>query len=345
MKTPFALLMNDLHIDNDCCTDFRLNWNEALTICKERNIDEIIIGGDLWTSRASQALQTMLTVRECLAQAEKMGISVTIASGNHCKVDQCSTDSYNTIFCDMKGVEVVQHWAAYYLGDLLFVVFSHFPESGEFQKVFSEFEDSCLKADKIKKQNVILYLHEGIHGALGDMDLPDELPQDMFDGYFKVLVGHYHNRVRIKGTSIEYIGSSRQLSFGEDEDKGYTVLYEDGTTEFIKNKVNIRYETITLTYKQLQDGDYQLRDDSRYRYRLKLICTGEQMRTIDKKALIEGGFHKIVFSTEKTVASEIKDTEMEKKFDKVGIQREYVTFCDNKGIESRIGLSYLNKIN
>ena len=345
MKTPFALLMNDLHIDKDCCPDFRLNWNEALSVCRERGIDEIIIGGDLWTSRASQTLQVLLTVRECLAQSEKLGITVTIASGNHCKVDQKSTDSYNTIFSDMKGVEVVKQFAAYYLGNLMFVVCSYFSEDGEFQRVFKEFEDKCLKDIEIEKKDIILYLHEGIHGALGDMDLPNELPQEMFKDYRKVLVGHYHNRIRIKNTNIEYIGSSRQLSFGEDEEKGYTVLYEDGTTEFIKNKVNTRYETITLSYKQLQDGDYQLKKDSRYRYRLRLMCTGAEMQTIDRKALLDSGFHKIVFATERTVASEIKETDMEKKFDKAGIQKEYIDFCGNKGIESQLGLEYLSKIN
>lgn len=45
---------------------------------------------------------------------------------------------------------------------------------------------------------------------------------------------------KIKGTVIEYIGSSRQHNFGEDEDKGYTLLYSDGSYEFIKNHVNIR---------------------------------------------------------------------------------------------------------
>ena len=61
------------------------------------------------------------------------------------------------------------------------------------------------------------------------------------------MVGQYHNRKHIQGTKIQYIGSSRQHGFGEDENKGYTLVDTEGNTHFVKNEANMRY--VTLDYE------------------------------------------------------------------------------------------------
>ena len=51
MKHPLALLMNDLHISKDNILEFEKNWDEALGLCKKFDIEDIIIGGDVFTAR------------------------------------------------------------------------------------------------------------------------------------------------------------------------------------------------------------------------------------------------------------------------------------------------------
>ena len=342
MKNPIILLMNDLHVDKDSISEFNKNWDEALSICKSYGIDEIAIGGDLWTSRASQTLSVLLAVQNAVMRAQKQKVWLTIANGNHCKIDQESVDGYSSTLKHFNNVVVVDTsltltWEEC---DIALSIMSYFPETGSFTEKLDDLRKN-LASDGIDPKDVILYIHEGIHGALGNFDAFDELPQDIFEGFRKVLVGHYHNRVKLKGTNIEYIGASRQLSFGEDEEKGYTLLYSDGSYEFIKNQVNVRYKTIELTLDQLNGDEFRLDDKEKYKYRLKLKCNSSDVQGIDRNKLVDLGFSKIEFVTEKVVAATISSTNISERYDKRGIRTEYVSFCASNGVDSSLGLRYL----
>lgn len=110
---------------------------------------------------------------------------------------------------------------------------AYFPEDGSFTERLQEIIDNELSISHTRQN--ILYIHEGINGALSQPS-DKELPAKIFEPFDKILVGHYHNRTKIKNTNIEYIGSSRQHNFGEDEEKGYTILYSDGSHKFVKTK-------------------------------------------------------------------------------------------------------------
>jgi exonuclease SbcD len=336
--------MNDVHVSKDNISEFHKNWEEALSICKKKDITDLIIGGDLWESRASQTLNVLLAVREALIKAERLRILVTIAAGNHCKVDQESVFSYNHIFSEYGFVYVIDEFEHYDYGKIHLYVMSYFPENGSFVERLNvlkeKLDDSVIN---------ILYIHEGINGALANVS-DKELPTNIFSEFDKVLVGHYHNRCKIKGTNIEYIGSSRQFNFGEDEEKGYTVLYDDGSTKFIKNQVNIRYKLLEVTQQQLGDDFYdevaQITNNPLYRIKAKITCKGEESSLIDQKQLLDAGISKVDIISEDVLPEKINSSSLDLKFDKNGIRKEYASFCDRKEIDNvELGLKYLDKIN
>jgi hypothetical protein len=57
------------------------------------------------------------------------------------------------------------------------------------------------------------------------------------------------------------------------------------------------------------------------------------------------GFNKIELKTEKVKAVEVKETDLDQRFDKLGIKKEYKKFCNTKEIEPDLGLKYLDKLN
>lgn len=345
MGKAIALLVNDLHISKDTIAEFNANLDEALGICKDEDIHEMFVGGDVFTSRGSQTLDVLLAVKNAYQRAQPMGVMVHIAEGNHDKVDQESIFGYNHIFDMMDNINVIDTVGVFEFGDFVLAVMSYFPENGSFINKLNNLKSDL--GDGI--QNTILYIHEGIHGALGDFDIPGELPQDVFEGFKKVLVGHYHNRVHIEGTNIQYIGSSRQNNFGEDSDKGYTILFDDGRTRFIENEVNTRYVTLSA---EIGDINSDFMDEIKkfanskpaYKVRVRVRCTEAESKTFDKKTLIEIGASKVEFVTEKLQKIEVKSTSIDEKFDKNGIKKEYQLFCDDKGIDSEPGMKYLNMI-
>ena len=341
-KKPIGLLVNDIHVDKDCIADFVKNWDEALKVCEDMKISDIFIGGDMFTSRSSQTLAVLLAVKRALKKAHDKHIDVTIAEGNHDKVNQEEIDGYCHLYKGMDGVGVVDNYAVFTWDgcDVELVMISYFKETGSLREKIEQAESMVKNID-----NAILYLHAGIHGALGDFDIPGEAPQEWFSKFGKVLVGHYHNRTVIKDTNIEYIGSSRQANFGEDEEKGYTVLYDDGSTDFVKNMVNTRYRTLEYTYESLMKAmPLQLENTDLYKTRCKVRLTEAQAKKFDEKPLLECGVTKVEKVVDSVESVKAAAHCIDEKYDKNGIKREYVSFCEKKEVDSSLGVEYLNKI-
>ena len=348
MKRPAVLLANDLHVDKNCIQAFCDNWDDMISVCVGNDVCECIIGGDLFTSRSSQTLDVLMAVKRCIEIAERHDITLTIALGNHDLCDQGVTYGYPSLFDVYDHVTIVNNEPYFRKlgGGMFLVVMRYWNEVTAFPGKMAEL-DGILKQKGISRNDVILYVHEGIHGGLGDFDAPNEVPQDVFSGFAKVLSGHYHNRKKIDGTNIEYIGSTRQKDFGEDESKGYTLLYDDGSYKFIENDVNGRFITLERNYEDLSDKFLETvsgyRDDG-YCVRVKVNCTDSQAKTIDKQPLFSAGVTKIEVVTEDAVKGGITEDDLGKKFDKGGIQSEYGAYCDRKGVSSELGMKYLNRI-
>lgn len=347
MKKAVALLINDIHVSKDNIVEFHKNWDEALNICQSNGIEYLIVGGDMWMSRSSQTLNTLLAVREAILKATKQyNLYVIIANGNHDLVDQEALLGYNHIFSDYESVEVIGEYTEIDLSDeFSLYIMSYFPENGSFIERLSSLQQNYSIDDKEKN---VLYIHEGIRGGLATPS-DDELPANIFKGFDSVLVGHYHNRKQIPGTQIEYIGSSRQHNFGEDEEKGYTILYSDGSTKFIKNEVNQRYKVIEVDVADMDDDFMnmlaEIKTDSRYKVKVRVKCDSAQSSAINKQKLAEAGANKIELVTEQTEVMRTDHQSITQKFDKSGIKEEYTNFCTQKSIDNQLGLHYLEKLN
>lgn len=343
MKKPFALLLNDIHADKDGLEEFKKNWYEAVDVAVENDIPRLIIGGDLLESRASISLSVIKTIHYCLIDAVRKVGEVWIFRGNHDLVNQEDVYSYCTIFGEINGVHELDTWQAVEVArnKVMLYLCGYYPEDGSASALI---EDMGKKIDASNPdiQN-ILYCHWGINGAISNPKSA-ELPIKLFRKFDKVLVGHYHDRCQIKNSNIEYIGASRQANYGEDEEKGYTILFDDGSTEFIKNEVNIRYKTVTATLENVNEvvaGIKEL-DDPMYRVKVKVLVPKD--KELDKTPLEQAGVARIEIVNEDLIVQETTSQNLEVKFDKNGIKSEYVKHCETENIDPQLGLQYLDKI-
>ena len=344
---PCLLLLNDIHISKDNIPAFKANWQEAIDICRKMDVKEIAIGGDLFFSRAAQTLDVLLAVHDALLTAAEHGIHVTIAEGNHDKVNQENERGYCHVFDQHSNVLVCDEYVSLPLGDdcrFVLHMMGYFPEDGSF----------CTRLDRLKEEALdpkrlnFLYIHEGINGALAQPN-DKELPAKIFEDFDKVFVGHYHNRTIIDKTRIEYIGSSRQHNFGEDEEKGYTVIYTDGSHEFIKNKVNTRYRVIDVAAERaslhLMDELREIDADGRYKVKVRVHAPQAAMKSVDKAALLDAGATKVELIADDEEMLEVAASSLFEKFDSHRIRETYEEFCREKQIDDvAIGLEYLSKI-
>lgn len=340
-STACVLLLNDIHISKDNIPDFSANWDEALSVCKRKDIRTIVLGGDLFLSRAAQTLDVLLAVHDALLAAARMNIDIILANGNHCKVNQEAVRGYCHVFDQHDNVLVIDEYHSLTNPDWDFMlhVIPYFPEEGSFTQKLDEVIQNEISPDKLN----YLYIHEGVNGALS-RPADNELPANIFGDFDKVFAGHYHNRCRVS-PRIEYIGASRQHSFGEDEEKGYTVLYTDGTTEFVKNRINQRYMVLDIADDKmdihLTDRLADLKEDGRYKVKVRVHSSTAGASAIDKGKLLEAGANKVEVLTGEVHAIGATGTGLFEKFDGKKLRDNYRRFCCEKGISEEPGLTYL----
>ena len=107
--------------------------------------------------------------------------------------------------------------------------------------------------NNFKKKSKILISHLAVQGAtlntlwgIKKDDFEEDIEEvgtDVFSGYKKVFLGHYHAKQKLKGVPVEYIGSPLQLSFGEAMDKkGFSILdTKTLKTKFVENTFSPKY--------------------------------------------------------------------------------------------------------
>ena len=344
-KEACILLLNDIHVSKDNIPEYLANWHEALEVCATHGVKEIAFGGDMFQSRSSQTLDVLLAVHDALLEAEHSGIRVILANGNHDKVNQENVRGYCHVFDQHNNVTMADtfYTVTRESWDFALHVGAYFPEDGTFTERLNEWHSTNTVDGKLN----YLYIHEGINGALGQ-PAENELPAKTFRGFDRILVGHYHNRTQVK-PNIEYIGSSRQANFGEDEEKGYTLIYTDGSTEFIKNSVNVRYQVIDVDASHvnahLHDRLEEIRMDGRYRTKVRIHGASAETSNINKEQLLQSGAKKVEIVHEESLPTGGESSGLFEKFDSRKIQESYKNFCQEKEIEDvALGLNYLSKI-
>lgn len=344
-KVPFGILINDWHIGKDTVQQSIENWDDMLNYCEEFNVGRVFVGGDVFLSRVAQNLNVLLAVQQCFKKTTQKGIELIVAPGNHDKVSLEDTRSYCYVFSDMCGLHIVDEYEKFCNGDVDLHIMPYFPENGSFKKrlkdVVKELDEDVIN---------LLYIHEGINGGLGRSDETNnkELPTHIFEDFDDVFVAHYHNRAEI-GNNIHYIGSSRQHNFGEDINKGYTIVFEDGTFDFLPNRVNLKYITIKVDFEDINESlfhEIKIAKDDGCRVRVIVCCKSSQKKLINKNEIKDAGAAKV--EIEEELAKDKKTTSKAgyvKFTSKKNIETAYKTFADDKNLEDpELGLRYIDKI-
>lgn len=268
---PIAVLISDVH--------YNINTLELadkamrLAINKANRLEvPLIVAGDLHDTKANlrgECVNAMLETFELPHDFPRVLV------GNHDKINEKSEDN---------SLSFLNTWC-------------HIVKKPEYAEILnlylipyhSNLEDLKSYLNNIPKDKILI-MHQGLEGSnMGDyiMDKTALKKEDVAGR--RIISGHYHTRQDITlpdGGLWSYIGNPYTLGFGEakDPEKGFQILYDDGTIEFIPTKLksHVVYEFNIEELEKLEwYGDRGTSIQSHHIF-VKIKGTHEQLSNITR---------------------------------------------------------------
>ncbi len=355
MKTEAIILTSDLHFDKNNIDEIIDICSQLLFLCNERRIKKIAILGDLFTNRTGQNLLTLLALRSVLKQAPEYGVEdIYMFAGNHDKTNQESLNSYLDMFSDIPTVTVFRKQKTFLLTeDIKISVLPYFKENGSYVRRLKELvEGDPAKVgqhSQVKTKFHYLLTHVAFNGAVNNdgTKVTKGISLSLLDGFTKVFTGHYHNRMKIND-KIFYIGSPLPHNFGEDNDKGFIIIHDNGRIELVeakfKRNVKIKIDLSESSLEEVRKLKEKYKDSKNENVRFVLSGNDEELLAFDVNEFSMAGIE--IKKENKKIIRAMNEAEQGKfvEFGEKEILKSFLEYCKYNEIDGetrKMGLNYL----
>jgi len=235
---PIAVLISDVHYSVQTLERADKAINLALKHATKLQLP-LVIAGDLHDTKANLRGEC---INRLISTLTPYTCEVYILVGNHDKINEKSDEHslnflkpYAHVIDTPQYIEPIDSYCIPYQYDLM-----------EFRHIINDIPT-----------NSRIIMHQGLVSALPGEYTFDKtaILKDWVKDY-RVISGHYHARqdIKIGDNLFSYIGNPFTTSFGEakDPEKGYQILYEDGSLEFVSTNLgrHIKYE---FDWKNIQN--------------------------------------------------------------------------------------------
>lgn len=241
-----CIIFSDLHaaqhkkqqVRLEHCLDV-LQW--VFDVAKKNKIKNILFGGDLFQDRKFIDIYTYQRVFEVFQKNMNVDDrpNCYLLLGNH-DIFYLEKKDISSVYplSSIDGITVINKPCCLKVDDqeVAFLPYTHDP--------LADLDDIKIKSKfKILIGHVALdgAILNKLYGSISDVQIEGDtgmtvVGPDIFDGYDRVFLGHYHAAQKINN-NIEYIGSPLQLNFGEISQEKHIIYYdsEKDEKEYIAN--------------------------------------------------------------------------------------------------------------
>lgn len=344
-KKALGVLVNDIHLDKNNGSLVKDIFKQLIVLCSEYKTKRIFCGGDVFTNRSGQPLQCLTDWKEILQTLTKNKIELHVIPGNHDKTDSDDEKSYLDVYSE-PCVNLYRSGSILTIEDCTVAFIPYFSDEKwmeEYEKVIDEIDENQIS---------FLLTHSGFDGVMNNdgSKVSSIIKPSIFENWTKVLIGHYHNASKLADNVI-YTGSAYQNNFGENiTDKGFTVIFNDGSIKFVPSKFP-KYikEIIAADDKEslmnlLEKYEGETENNIRFVFvGKKTDCQKINIAEIQGKYGIDCKFQSI----EEREAIEISESDSVLSYDKKAITKDFLKFCNEneiKGIKFKYGFDLIKSI-
>ena len=330
MRKPIAINSNDWHIDESNLGEIPGLISQKIKLAKEKGVKTLICTGDIFQSRKAQKESVLNCFKSILDDIYTNNMILYAIPGNHDKTDYKSFSSFLDPFDTHPALKLMTTTTKVTISNVECYFIPFFEE----QIWLQEFKKIPVKYD-------ILFSHIAVNGSVNNNHTKVE--SSITPGLFKdveVFLGHYHNYQDV-AVNIHHLPSLKQNNFGENDLKGFTVIYDDCSFEIVKSdfkkyvtyNVNVR----DINFKKLM----QQYSEETFNSYIKVKLTGpkSEIKSIDLDSYKFAGI-KIDTIFDELVSKDIVHIDLSNK---ETILEHFQLFCQERDINYEEGLQYLKK--
>jgi len=318
---------------------------QQCAILNKLGIATLLVAGDIFESREAQRISALETFNEMLDIAENNSIKIVAIPGNHDKTVYTEELSFLRYFKHHPALTLIETNDTIFIGNFAVHLLPYFDyDCDNWNSNFNEIKENLSE----NKRNILIG-HFSVDGSLnGNSKDKSIVGKTLLDDFDLVVLGHIHNKVKIS-ENIHHIGSIKQKNFGEDSDKGLTIIDDKLNLELIKLN-SPQYETIKV---DLDITDYSdilkmvdtYKDNSN---NIRFEISGEKslVESFDVDILRKNNIKplKRIGGIDVNLNTSVKITSETFEYSKDDIRDRFKKFCEEKGLELEQGEYLLDKI-
>ncbi len=338
MKKPITLISNDWHLKRENIDLIKNLVTQKCGLAKKLGLTSVFCLGDIFDSRKSQPQDVLTAFTDILDIFQDNKIKLIAIPGNHDKSVYSSSSSYLDPYFYHPAFELYSEFDYIDIQEDLRIHVAPFfvEEVWQDKSVF----------DLLEGGKNVLFTHVGTTGSRNNDGSTVEncFNNKTFKGFDRVFSGHYHDTQEIYNGLFIHTPSLFQSNFGENDNKGFTILYDDLSYEihvadfprFIKVKIDLdkieNKELARLT------KDYTNNDNN---VRFEFIGSENKLKSLKKDMFVDAGIEVKTVIKEVVESVELAETNEVVSFDKTGIVEEFKLFCEDNSYSVEEGLIYL----
>ena len=344
-KQPIAIFSTDWHIKDDNTEQIMDLVTQKCELAKKLGVRELICLGDVFNSRKSQTLLCLNTFGLILDIIEEFDLILYCIAGNHDRTDYESDSSFLDQFKHYPNFRLITGIDKLELDGITLHFIPFWKEN-----IWLDKYNWYLENQKTWNIQNILCSHIAVNGSVNNDGTKVEsgIKASLFKEFDKVFLGHYHDQHK-PAANIYHLPSIQQNNFGENNEKGFTVLYSDGSHELVKSKfkeyVKVKIDIDNTSKKEFNDLISTYSEEVNDKY-VRFIVEGseDKIKSLNKDVLQSCGIDV------KTVNKEIENVIVDfdaveiKKYTKEDLNEEFKQFCEEYEKDYEEGISYLKSL-
>lgn len=335
-RKPIAIIFNDAHLKTGNEQDVIRSVMHMLKYAQENKIDKLIFAGDLFDSRSFQRQSVLHALDYILGEIDRASMTLFMFPGNHDKTVYASYDSFLDVYRHYPGVVFNKELSVIDIEGVSITLLPFFSD------------DMLIPMLEEAKPTDVLISHFEMAGSthLGKVSEKSSINRELLSKFTKTYLGHYHNWHEIT-KDIVHLPSLRQANFGEDENKGFSILYSDLSYEIVNGDFK-KYKKIVLDInKTTQAKISELIDkykDSIDTIRFEFVGTEEKLKALDKKQFKGSGIDvKLRYDVKYEAAAQKEAPVVIESYGEGQVREAFKTFCNEKGYDYDKGVVLLDE--